>query len=164
MQSLMLQLRARAPVYRADYPASLIVIVLNLAIATLPATHLLNGFYAERLIANNLGMTGTFSELLRRDWKELLGQALFIILLVIGALLELRRSPIAMLPNLITPIISLVVLAVQLLHYPAPPDATGETGTVIALLGLPILLITVLYGALYWSRLRMLLNNKLSAK
>ena len=51
------------------------------------------------------------------------------------------------------------MLAVQLLEYDAPGVA-GETGIVVILIGLPMLLMAMLYTAIYWSRIRQIIRTR----
>ena len=143
---------------------SLVVVVLNLAIATMIGVHLLIDFHAEQLLARNLATPSNFSYLIRREWHGLVKPVSFIALFVVGALLELKRSSAATLLNPLIPVVSIVIFAFQIFHYSVPSDARGETGTVLVLIGLPMFLMAILYSALYWRRLQFLLVPKRSSK
>lgn len=150
-------LRTRFLANDASQPVSLVVIIFNLAIAALLTTHLLSNVYAEHALAQKLGMQNTFLGLMLREWRTLIAPAVFVSVLGLGAVFELKRRSATVLLNPLIAITSVVVLALQLLRSSPPPDAAGEAQTLIVLVGLPMLLIAVLYTALYWSRLRNLL-------
>lgn len=140
------------------YTVSITVVLLNVTVIVLLSGHLLNSLRAARSLSQSLGTNLDWYALLRGGTVNLFGPMLVIGIMGVGTLLELGKRPLAALLNPLLPIVGIVVLALQLLEYPAP-EAAGETGIVAILIGLPMLLMAIVYIAIYWNRIRALIGT-----
>ncbi len=141
------------------YSVSITVVLLNIIVIILLSAHLLNSLQAARSLSQSLGTNLDWYALLRGGKVNLFGPMLVIGMMGVGVLLELGKRPLAALLNPLIPTVGVVVLAVQLLEYP-PPGAAGETGIVAILIGFPMLLMAIVYIAIYWSRIRLIIRTR----
>lgn len=141
------------------YSISIIVVLLNLAVMVIVSIHLLNNLNAAAALSQSLGNHSDWHTLILRDKASLFGSISVICLMGVGALLELGKRPLAALLNPAIPTVGIVLLIVQLLIYDAP-GAPGETGIVLILIGVPMLLMAVVYTGIYWKRIRAMIRTR----